>query len=97
MKHLLLLFSLFWGFKSLSPSADYSIYAIRYADSPGDSLADLMVGGPKDQKLDTVYAMWLIRGGGHNILFDSSHQSAPSEGLLLRNISATEGYYGRRR
>ena len=71
MKHLLLLFSLFWGFKPLSPSADYSIYAIRYADSPGDSLADLMVGGPKDQKLDTIYAMWLIRGGGHNILFDS--------------------------
>jgi glyoxylase-like metal-dependent hydrolase (beta-lactamase superfamily II) len=68
MKHLLLLFSLFWGFNSLSPSADYSIYAIRYADSPGDSLADLMVGGPKDQKLDTIYAMWLIRGGGHNIL-----------------------------
>jgi glyoxylase-like metal-dependent hydrolase (beta-lactamase superfamily II) len=30
-----------------------------------------MVGAPKDQKLDTIYAMWLIRGGGHNILFDS--------------------------
>jgi glyoxylase-like metal-dependent hydrolase (beta-lactamase superfamily II) len=71
MKHLLLLFSFFWGFNPLSPSADYSIYAVRYADSPGDSLADLMVGGPKDQKLDTIYAMWLIRGGGHNILFDS--------------------------
>jgi glyoxylase-like metal-dependent hydrolase (beta-lactamase superfamily II) len=71
MKNLLLLFSLFWGFNSPSPRPDYSIYAIRYADSPGDSLADLMVGGPKDQKLDTIYAMWLIRGGGHNILFDS--------------------------
>jgi len=73
MKHLLLLllFSLFWGFHSPSPSPEYSIYAIRYADSPGDSLADLMVGGPKDQKLDTIYAMWLIRGGGRNILFDS--------------------------
>jgi glyoxylase-like metal-dependent hydrolase (beta-lactamase superfamily II) len=72
MKHLLLLFSLFWGFNSSpSPAPAYSIYAIRYADSPGDSLADLMVGAPKDQKLDTIYAMWLIRGGGHNILFDS--------------------------
>jgi glyoxylase-like metal-dependent hydrolase (beta-lactamase superfamily II) len=71
MKHLLLLFSLSWGFHSPAPAPDYSIYAIRYADSPGDSLADLMVGGPKDQKLDTIYAMWLIRGGGHNILFDS--------------------------
>jgi glyoxylase-like metal-dependent hydrolase (beta-lactamase superfamily II) len=71
MKHLFLLFSLFGGFNSPTPAPDYSIYAIRYADSPGDSLADLMVGGPKDQKLDTIYAMWLIRGGGHNILFDS--------------------------
>jgi glyoxylase-like metal-dependent hydrolase (beta-lactamase superfamily II) len=72
MKHLLLLFSLFGGLNSSpSPAPDYSIYAIRYADSPGDSLADLMVGAPKDQKLDTIYAMWLIRGGGHNILFDS--------------------------
>ncbi len=72
MKHLFLLFSLFWGFNSSpSPAPDYSIYAIRYADSPGDSLSDLMVGAPKDQKLDTIYAMWLIRGAGHNILFDS--------------------------
>lgn len=71
MKHLLLLFSLLWGLKSLCAGPDYAIYAIRYADSPGDSLADLMVGGPKDQNLDTIYAMWLIRGGGHNILFDS--------------------------
>jgi glyoxylase-like metal-dependent hydrolase (beta-lactamase superfamily II) len=71
MKHLFLFFSLFWGFNSPSPGPDYSIYAIRYADSPGDSLADLMVGGPQDQKLDTIYAMWLIRGGAHNILFDS--------------------------
>ena len=57
MKHLLLLFSLLWGFNSPSSVPDYSVYAIRYADSPGDSLADLMVGGPKDQKLDTIYAM----------------------------------------
>jgi hypothetical protein len=57
MKHLLLPFSLLWGFNSPSSVPDYSVYAIRYADSPGDSLADLMVGGPKDQKLDTIYAM----------------------------------------
>jgi glyoxylase-like metal-dependent hydrolase (beta-lactamase superfamily II) len=50
---------------------EYTIEAIRYADSPGDSVADLMVGAPKDEKIDTVYALWLIRGGGRNILFDS--------------------------
>jgi glyoxylase-like metal-dependent hydrolase (beta-lactamase superfamily II) len=55
-----------------SPSIpDYSIYAIRYADSPGDSVADLVMGAPKEEKVDTIFAVWLIRGGGHNILFDS--------------------------
>ena len=50
---------------------EYSIEAIRYADSPGDSVAELVIGAPKEQKIDTVFAVWLIRGGGRNILFDS--------------------------
>jgi glyoxylase-like metal-dependent hydrolase (beta-lactamase superfamily II) len=50
---------------------EYSIEAIRYANSPGDPVADLVIGGPKDEKVDTVYVLWLIRGGGRNILFDS--------------------------
>jgi len=54
-----------------SSKPDYSIYAIRYADSPGDPLAELVMGAPKDEKIDTIFAIWLIRGGGHNVLFDS--------------------------
>jgi glyoxylase-like metal-dependent hydrolase (beta-lactamase superfamily II) len=50
---------------------EYSIEAIRYADSPGDSLAELVIGAPPDEKIDTVYALWLIRGAGKIILFDS--------------------------
>jgi glyoxylase-like metal-dependent hydrolase (beta-lactamase superfamily II) len=50
---------------------EYSIEAIRYADSPGDAVAELVIGAPKDEKIDTVYALWLIRGGGRIILFDS--------------------------
>jgi glyoxylase-like metal-dependent hydrolase (beta-lactamase superfamily II) len=50
---------------------EYSIQAIRLANSPGDSVADMVVGAPKDEKIDTIYAIWLIRGGGRNILFDS--------------------------
>jgi glyoxylase-like metal-dependent hydrolase (beta-lactamase superfamily II) len=50
---------------------EYTIEAIRYADSPGDSVADLVIGAPKDEKINTVYVLWLIRGGGRNILFDS--------------------------
>jgi glyoxylase-like metal-dependent hydrolase (beta-lactamase superfamily II) len=52
-------------------SPEYSIQAIRYADSPGDSVSELVVGAPKEERLDTIYAIWLIRGGGSNILFDS--------------------------
>jgi glyoxylase-like metal-dependent hydrolase (beta-lactamase superfamily II) len=55
-----------------APSApEYSIQAIRIADSPGDSVAEMVVGAPQGEKIDTIYAIWLIRGGGHNILFDS--------------------------
>ena len=50
---------------------EYSIQAIRLADSPGDAVADMVIGAPKDEKIDSIYAIWLIRGGGRNILFDS--------------------------
>ncbi|HEY3786006.1 MAG TPA: N-acyl homoserine lactonase family protein [Steroidobacteraceae bacterium] len=55
---------------------EYSIEAIRYANSPGDSVADLVIGAPKDEKVDTVFALWLIRGAGRNILFDSGFHRA---------------------
>jgi glyoxylase-like metal-dependent hydrolase (beta-lactamase superfamily II) len=50
---------------------EYTIEAIRYADSPGDAVAEMVIGASKDEKVDTVYALWLIRGGGRIILFDS--------------------------
>jgi glyoxylase-like metal-dependent hydrolase (beta-lactamase superfamily II) len=52
-------------------SPDYSIQAIRLADSPGDTVADMVMGAPREEKIDTIYALWMIRGHGHNILFDS--------------------------
>jgi glyoxylase-like metal-dependent hydrolase (beta-lactamase superfamily II) len=56
---------------STAPSPEYSIQAIRYATSPGVTVADLVVGGPKDAKVDVAMVVWLIRGSGHTILFDS--------------------------
>jgi glyoxylase-like metal-dependent hydrolase (beta-lactamase superfamily II) len=50
---------------------EYSIEAIRYSTSPGVPVAELVVGGPKDTKVDIAMIVWLIRGGGHTILFDS--------------------------
>jgi len=53
-----------------SSTPEYSIEAIHYATTPG-VVADLVVGGPKDEKIDIAMVVWLIRGGGHTILFDS--------------------------
>lgn len=54
-----------------SSTPEYSIQAIILANSPGDSVADLVMGAPKGERVDPVYALWLISGGGRNILFDS--------------------------
>lgn len=51
---------------------NYSIQAIRYA-SAQDSVAGLVMGAPKDEKIEIAMVIWLIRGGGHNILFDSGY------------------------
>jgi len=50
---------------------NYSVQAIRYADSLAEPVANLVMGAPKDEKVDIAMVVWLIRGGGHNILFDS--------------------------
>jgi glyoxylase-like metal-dependent hydrolase (beta-lactamase superfamily II) len=50
---------------------EYSIQAIRYATSPNADLSELVVGAPKQDKVDIAMVIWLIRGGGHTILFDS--------------------------
>jgi glyoxylase-like metal-dependent hydrolase (beta-lactamase superfamily II) len=71
MKHFLFLPLLLLAVSAAQTAPEYSIQAIRYADSPGDSVADLVMGAPKDEKVDTIFAVWLIRGGGHNVLFDS--------------------------
>lgn len=49
----------------------YTIEAIRYATIPNFPLASLVIGAPKDQRLNIAMVIWLIRGGGRNILFDS--------------------------
>ncbi len=59
-------------FATLTSAAtpEYSIQAILYSTSPGVATSDLVVGGPPD-KIDLAMVVWLIRGGGHTILFDS--------------------------
>jgi glyoxylase-like metal-dependent hydrolase (beta-lactamase superfamily II) len=50
---------------------EYSIEAIRYANSPGDRVNSMVMGAPADEIIDSVYAFWLIRSEDRTILFDS--------------------------
>ncbi|HEY2892829.1 MAG TPA: hypothetical protein VGJ16_01405, partial [Pirellulales bacterium] len=47
-----------------SAPPEYTIQAIRYGISPGIPVGALVVGGPKDEKVDVDFVVWLIRGGG---------------------------------
>jgi glyoxylase-like metal-dependent hydrolase (beta-lactamase superfamily II) len=51
---------------------EYSIQAIRYANVE-DEVAGLVMGAPKGEKISIAMVIWLIRGGGRNILFDSGY------------------------
>ena len=54
-----------------SSTPEYSIQAIRYASAEDDA-SDLVMGAPHE-KITIAMVIWLIRGGGHNILFDSGY------------------------
>ena len=54
-----------------SATPEYSIQAIRYASDQTD-VSDLVVGAPHD-KINIAMVIWLVRGGGRNILFDSGY------------------------
>lgn len=49
----------------------YTIEAIRYAKVPEFPLSGMIMGAPADQKIELAMVVWLVRGGGHIILFDS--------------------------
>lgn len=70
---LLLLSPLLGAAPSPPPSArpDYSIQAIRYGTIANFPVASLVMGAPRDERTDIAMVVWLIRGGGRNVLFDS--------------------------
>lgn len=51
--------------------ADYRIDAIRYASVPDFPIRYLVAGAPEDETTDLAAVVWLIRGDGRTILFDS--------------------------
>jgi glyoxylase-like metal-dependent hydrolase (beta-lactamase superfamily II) len=72
MKKLLLLFLVILAVALPAVTGpEYSIQAIRYANAPGFPADGLVMGAAKDEKIDIAFVIWLIRGSGHNVLFDS--------------------------
>jgi glyoxylase-like metal-dependent hydrolase (beta-lactamase superfamily II) len=60
-----------------SGKPEYSIEAIRYGTIAGFPVSALVMGAPKDEKTDIAMVVWLIRGGGRAILFDTGfHREA---------------------
>lgn len=67
------------SFLGAAPTAapEYSIQAIRYGTVKGFPISALVMGAPEGEKTDIAMVVWLIRGGGRNILFDSGfHREA---------------------
>jgi glyoxylase-like metal-dependent hydrolase (beta-lactamase superfamily II) len=53
------------------PKPQYEVYAVRYATIPDFSVAGLVAGADRSRKMDIAMMVWLVRGGGRNILVDS--------------------------
>ncbi len=74
MKHLLLaviLVVVSCAGIAASSTPEYSIQAIRYASAEDDA-SDLVMGAPHE-KMKLAMVIWLIRGDGRNVLFDSGY------------------------
>ncbi len=49
----------------------YQVFAIRYATLPQFPVASLVQGAEEGRKLDIAMMVWLVRGGGRNVLVDT--------------------------
>lgn len=53
------------------PPPTYTIQAIRYGTIPGFRASGLVMGAPAAERIDIAMVVWLIRGEGRTILFDT--------------------------
>ena len=49
----------------------YEVFAVRYATIPDFAVSGLVAGAEASRKMDIAMMVWLVRGGGKNILVDS--------------------------
>ncbi|HEY1496275.1 MAG TPA: N-acyl homoserine lactonase family protein [Candidatus Solibacter sp.] len=50
---------------------EYEVYAVRYATIPEFAVSGLVAGAEASRKMDIAMMVWLVRGGGKNILVDA--------------------------
>src|ERR1043166_3837037 len=53
------------------PSTNYDVYALSYGVYPNFPVSGLLAGADKTRKIDLQMMVWLVRGGGRNILVDT--------------------------
>jgi len=81
-------------------SAQYEVYAIKYAHHERNASANFLGGDPHDGPMPLDYFVWLIRGQGREIVVDSGFNAAVAakrgrritrpveEGLRLMRVDA---------
>ena len=62
---------LFAASLTAQPKPQYEVYALRYATIPEFAVSGLVAGADPSRKLDIAMMVWLVRGGGKNVLVDS--------------------------
>src|SRR6267143_661121 len=62
---------------AFSLRAQYEVYAIRYGVIPDFPVAGLIADADKSRKIDIAIMVWLVRGGGRNILVDTGFYRPP--------------------
>jgi glyoxylase-like metal-dependent hydrolase (beta-lactamase superfamily II) len=59
------------AFPQATARGAYEVFAIRYGTVPAFAVAGLIQGAAPERKIDIAMMVWLIRGGGRNVLVDS--------------------------
>lgn len=62
---------LFAAFAAGAASPEYEVLTIRYATIPDFPVSALVKGADPARKTDIAMMVWLVRGGGRNVLVDS--------------------------
>jgi glyoxylase-like metal-dependent hydrolase (beta-lactamase superfamily II) len=81
-------------------SAVYEIYAVKYAHHARRAAENFIGGDPHDGPMPLDYFVWLVRGGGRELVVDTGfsaavaarrgreHLRCPTEGLRLLGVEA---------